>query len=240
MLSEKTISLDGIPITFYKSKRAKNINISIRPFIGVRVAVPRFATYRQAQLFVQSRKLWIKKHTDNMTQYENRQTVFDWNTVFKTKTHQLYLIKSKIEVIKYKITESQLIINIPETKNIADNTVQTAIQTAIENTYRLEAKNHLPNRVHELASMHGLSYKKVKINNAKTRWGSCSSTNNINLTLQLMRLPNHLIDYVILHELAHTKVKNHSVTFWNFLDTLTDYNAKKLDKELKTYYLNAF
>ena len=55
-----------------------------------------------------------------------------------------------------------------------------------------------------------------------------------------MRLPNHLIDYVILHELAHTKVKNHSVTFWNFLDTLTDYKAKKLDKELKTYYLNVF
>ena len=240
MLSEKTISLDGVPVTFYKSKRAKNINISIRPFVGVRVAVPRFATYRQAQLFVQSRKLWIKKHTDNMIQYENRQTVFDWNTVFKTKTHQLYIFKSKVEVVKYKITENQLIINIPETKNIADNTVQTAIQTAIENTYRLEAKNHLPNRVHELASMHGLSYKKVKINNAKTRWGSCSSTNNINLTLQLMRLPNHLIDYVILHELAHTKVNNHSVTFWNFLDTLTDYNAKKLDKELKAYYLNVF
>ena len=240
MLSEKTISLDGVPVTFYKSKRAKNINISIRPFIGVRVAVPRFATYRQAQLFVQSRKLWIKKHTDNMIQYENRQTVFDWNTVFKTKNHQLHIVKSKVEVIKYKITENQLIIKIPETKNIADNTVQTAIQTAIENTYRLEAKNYLPNRVHKLASMHGLSYKKVKINNAKTRWGSCSSTNNINLTLQLMRLPNHLIDYVILHELAHTKVKNHSVAFWNFLDTMTAYKAKKLDKELKTYYLNVF
>ena len=240
MLSEKTISLDGVPVTFYKSKRAKNINISIRPFIGVRVAVPRFATYRQAQLFVQSRKLWIKMHADNMTQYENRQTVFDWNTVFKTKTHQLNLLKSKIEIINYKITDNQLIINIPETKNIAENAVQIAIQKAIENTYRLEAKNYLPNRVNELASKHGLSYQKVKINNAKTRWGSCSSTNNINLTLQLMRLPNHLIDYVILHELAHTKVKNHSVTFWNFLDTLTDNNAKKLDKELKTYYLNVF
>lgn len=240
MLSEKTISLDGVPVTFYKSKRAKNINISIRPFIGVRVAVPRFATYRQAQLFVQSRKLWIKKHTNNMIKYENRQTVFDWNTVYKTKTRQLNIVKSKIEVIEYKITDNQLIINIPETKNIAENAVQIAIQKAIENTYRLEAKNYLPNRVHELASKHGLSYQKVKINNAKTRWGSCSSTNNINLTLQLMRLPNHLIDYVLLHELAHTKVKNHSITFWNFLDTLTGNNAKKLDKELKTYYLNVF
>ena len=240
MLSKKTINLDGIPITFYKSKRAKNINISIRPFVGVRVAVPRFATYRQAHLFVHSRKLWIKKHTDNMTQYENRQTVFDWNTVFKTKTHQLNLVKSKIEVINYKITDNQLIINIPERRNIAENSVQIAIQKAVENTYRLEAKNYLPNRVHELASKHRLTYKKVKINNAKTRWGSCSGINNINLTLQLMRLPNHLIDYVILHELAHTNVKNHSVTFWNFLDTLTDNNAKKLDKELKTYYLNVF
>ena len=55
-----------------------------------------------------------------------------------------------------------------------------------------------------------------------------------------MRLPDYLIDYVILHELAHTKVKNHSTQFWNFLDALTENKAKKLDKELKSYYLQVF
>ena len=55
-----------------------------------------------------------------------------------------------------------------------------------------------------------------------------------------MRLPDNLIDYVILHELAHTKVKNHSVQFWHFLDSLTDNKAKSLDKELKSFYLQVF
>ena len=81
---------------------------------------------------------------------------------------------------------------------------------------------------------------KVKINNAKTRWGSCSIENNITLSLQLMRLPDYLIDYVILHELAHTKVKNHSIHFWDFLDSITDSKAKNLDKELKSFYLQVF
>ncbi len=104
----------------------------------------------------------------------------------------------------------------------------------------MEAKAYLPNRVEKLAKTFGLVYKKVKINNAKTRWGSCSSENNINLSLQLMRLPDYLIDYVILHELAHKKVKNHSTQFWNFLDYLTDNKAKNLDKELKSFYLQVF
>ena len=86
----------------------------------------------------------------------------------------------------------------------------------------------------ELAEKHNFKYKKVAIKNAKTRWGSCSYVNNINLSLHLMRLPDYLIDYVILHELVHTKIKNHSKDFWHFLDYVSG-NAKKLDKELKDY-----
>ena len=75
--------------------------------------------------------------------------------------------------------------------------------------------------------------------NSKTRWGSCSYENNINLNLHLMRLPNHLIDYVILHELVHTKIKNHSKDFWNLLDVVTG-NAKNLDRELKNHHTKIY
>ena len=240
MSSEQKLNLDGIPITFYRSKKAKNINISIRPFKGVRVAVPRLASFRQAKQFVVIRKHWIEKHAAQMKQFEDRQTVFNWDTQFKTKYRTLNLIKSKIDVISYNYTENQLVVQIPESESILNSDVQDFIVNAIEKTYRLEAKAYLPNRVEKRAKTYDLVYKKVKINNAKTRWGSCSSENNINLSLQLMRLPDYLIDYVILHELAHTKVKNHSTQFWNFLDALTENKAKKLDKELKSYYLQVF
>ena len=240
MSSEQKLNLDGIPITFYRSKKAKNINISIRPFKGVRVAVPRLASFRQAKQFVVLRKHWIEKHAAQMKQFEDRQTVFNWDTEFKTKYRTLNLIKSKIDVISYNYNENQIVVHIPESESILNSDVQDFIVNAIEKTYRLEAKAYLPNRVEKLAKTYDLVYKKVKINNAKTRWGSCSSENNINLSLQLMRLPDYLIDYVILHELAHTKVKNHSTQFWYFLDALTENKAKKLDKELKSYYLQVF
>lgn len=101
---------------------------------------------------------------------------------------------------------------------------------------RAMAKRFLPNRVAELAYLYGFSkYKDVKIQSSKTRWGSCSGTNSINLSLYLMKLPDHLIDYVILHELCHTVHHNHSDKFWSLMDQVTNGKSKALRKELRNY-----
>ena len=99
------------------------------------------------------------------------------------------------------------------------------------------AKEFLEGRIKELADKFGFVYNKITIRNQKTRWGSCSGKNNINLNMQLMNIPNHLIDYVLLHELVHTIVKNHSLLFWITLDRYVG-NAKAIDKELKKYSLS--
>ena len=99
------------------------------------------------------------------------------------------------------------------------------------------AKEFLEGRIKELSDKFGCVYNKVTIRNQKTRWGSCSGKNNINLNMQLMNIPNHLIDYVILHELVHTKIKNHSPIFWGSLNRYVG-NAKVVDKELKEYSLS--
>ena len=100
----------------------------------------------------------------------------------------------------------------------------------------ISGNKFLINRINELADKYGFIFNKVSIRNQKTRWGSCSIKNNISLNIQLMRLSNSLIDYVILHELVHTVVKNHSILFWNTLDIYVD-NAKKINKRLKQYYI---
>ena len=99
------------------------------------------------------------------------------------------------------------------------------------------AKSYLSKRTDELSKKHGFKYNKVTIKNQKTRWGSCSGYNNISLNLQLTSLPSNLIDYVILHELVHTLIKNHSPLFWGSLDKYVG-NARSLDKELKKYILS--
>ena len=95
-----------------------------------------------------------------------------------------------------------------------------------------EAKALLKNRLKELSEIYGFEYNRVFIRNQKTRSGSCSAQNNINLNINLVRVSNELQDYVILHELVHTKIKNHSIRFWKKLDKYVG-DAKYYDKLLK-------
>jgi len=99
---------------------------------------------------------------------------------------------------------------------------------------KIEAKEFLPDRVKQHADKIEFKYNKLSLKNIKSRWGSCSRKNNLNLSIHLMRLPDHLIDYVILHELVHTVHHNHSKQFWAMLDKVTG-GAKILDKELSKY-----
>ena len=78
------------------------------------------------------------------------------------------------------------------------------------------------------------TYNNITIHNQRTRWGSCSPNNNISLNMKLVRLPDDLIDYVILHELVHTRIKNHSKKFWDELNVYIC-DAKKLERRLKEY-----
>ena len=97
-----------------------------------------------------------------------------------------------------------------------------------------EARDKLGKRLSELAMEHNFQYNRVSIRNQRTRWGSCSSKDNISLNMKLLHLPNQLIDYILLHELVHTRVKNHSQDFWNELETVVP-NARTVDKQLRDY-----
>ncbi len=92
--------------------------------------------------------------------------------------------------------------------------------SAVDIIDREEAKRKLISRLEHLAAQHGFTYNRVFIRNQKTRLGTCSGKNNIGLNVKLSCLPDELMDYVILHELAHTRVKNHGKGFWLLMDEL--------------------
>jgi predicted metal-dependent hydrolase len=83
---------------------------------------------------------------------------------------------------------------------------------------KTEARKKITGRLHQLAHEHGFIYHKVSIRNQRTRWGSCSGKGNISLNMKLVALPSELSDYVLLHELVHTRIHNHSKRFWTELD----------------------
>lgn len=96
------------------------------------------------------------------------------------------------------------------------------------------AKGILVKRLNQLSEKYELPYNRVFIRNQKTRWASCSFKNNISLNIKLIMLADVLIDYVLLHELVHTRIKNHGNEFWGMLETLLS-DARKINKKLKAY-----
>ena len=93
---------------------------------------------------------------------------------------------------------------------------------------RKEAKELLPRRLSELAERYGFSYGRVFIKHNSSNWGSCSALGNINLNLNLVRLPQLLRDHVILHELCHLKHPNHGPEFHALLERLGADNLRRL------------
>lgn len=107
-------------------------------------------------------------------------------------------------------------------------------RTRIEELRRA-AKSDLPDRIARLSAATGLRYAKLSIRASRTRWGSCSGANHISLSLFLMTLPEHLRDYVILHELCHTVHHNHSPHFHALVDRLVGGRERDLDRELRSF-----
>ena len=110
-----------------------------------------------------------------------------------------------------------------------------AEQKAHVEELRRAAKADLPGRIARLSEATGLKYEKLSIRASRTKWGSCSGRNHISLSLFLMALPEHLRDYVIIHELCHTVHHNHSPRFHALVDRLVGGREKALNRELRAF-----
>lgn len=182
----KTIPGIGM-VLFERSKKAKHLNITVKPIEGIRVAVPFGLSYQQAEDIVKTKRKWIAEQT------------------------------AKVQAIKEE---------------------HEARKQDEPHVDRHEAREKIVKRLDELAERHGFEYNRVFVRAQKTKWGSCSGNQNINLNVKLVELPPELMDYVIMHELVHLKIKNHGRQFWNELGKYFDGDVKQVNKELKKYRLD--
>jgi predicted metal-dependent hydrolase len=234
-MNVKTIKINSLDkIIIRKSNRAKHLSINIKPYKGVTVVIPGNVSFAEGERFARSKEEWILKHLTKIKQIENSQTVFDEKTNFKTANHKLIIKRGASTNVHVSINKTEVIIQYPAKYDVYEKFIQEAVKAGIIETLRIEAKIFLPERVNLLAEKFGFRYNRLFLKNIKTRWGSCSSQNNINLNIHLMRLPNELIDYVILHELTHTIHKNHGKQFWNALKEVLP-ESNQLNKKLKKY-----
>ena len=123
-------------------------------------------------------------------------------------------------------------------QRIAQRTAQyPTISPADVERLRREARAYIPATLARLAKEHGFAYTSLRISSAHTRWGSCSSRNSISISLFVMLLPEHLREFIILHELCHTRHHNHSAAFHQLLNTHVGGKEKAYNRELKSYHI---
>jgi predicted metal-dependent hydrolase len=216
------------------------LKITIRPFSGVNVIYPHFVSFETAGKFVEDKMGWIRSQQEKIKKYESRVTLFREDTEFRTRDHVLSLGTHEKSTIQAIIRNQVIRINYPVYANVEDPRIQRVIRRAIHAALKLEAVRYLPALTDKLAREHGFSYGMVTVRNNKTRWGSCSGKDRISLNIHMMRLPPHLQEYIILHELCHTVHRHHQKPFWQLLDKLTGDRARKLDRELNAFNPETF
>jgi predicted metal-dependent hydrolase len=191
----------------YKRKGTKSLRLSIASDGKVRVTVPFWATYADALKFVDSKSQWIRQNLPV------KQDLLRPG-IHIGKAHKLIFDTAMSGDIRTRLAGSEIRITRPIGSMITDEDVQQAAHKACLRALRAEAQKLLPVRLKQLADKYGFAYNSVQIKQLKGRWGSCDSHQHITLNLFLMQLPWHLIDYVLLHELTHTKHLDHSADFW--------------------------
>ncbi len=219
-----------------ESSRAKRISLRVKPPNIVELVVPVGVSVSRAMKFAKEHQKWVEEAYCRMVKRleSNRVTLTSLDN-FKTKYHALAFFPRAIEKGFVRINQNDTCIHYPQRFKETDDYVQELVQLAIRETYRQEAKVYLPPRIFELARMHGFKINKVSIRDSKGRWGSCSAQKNISLSLFLMSLPDHLIDYILLHELCHTVEMNHSARFYALLNKVSGGKSDELKQELKRF-----
>lgn len=219
-------------ITVLRTGRARRISVSVRPPGKVRLTLPALCPLKTGMAFIEEKSEWIEKTVKKMGEKYPEHPILP---PYRTAMHTLELKPAPADKISGRISSGKITVSYPETMRPESDEVQHAVKAAILRALRKEAAELLPPMVEGLAREYGFRYRSVTVRATRSRWGSCSGRDDISLSVYLMLLPRHLVEYIILHELCHTKYKDHSEKFHRLLDSRLGGREKELIKEIRAY-----
>ncbi len=231
MISKKQIISDKDfgKIHFVVRRSARNITMRVKED-GLHVTTP---PYRSITALLEAIAPFRERLRNVCSEVKPKP--FDLNFSIEAECFRLKLETSPLKNFTVSMRDETVVIACPAHADFTTDRVQTLVKNAVMRAMRKKAEEYLPPLVQYWSSLFDLPYNKVTISKARSRWGSCSSKRDISLSFYLMLLPVHLMDYVILHELAHTCEMNHGPKFWELLNQLTDGKALALRKELRMH-----
>lgn len=238
-----TLNIKGHEVVLNPSEKAGRIVFSVKPFKQPKVSYPHKLSQKAVISWLQDNSEQIVNAISKIKSYEIKKEKISAGKEYKTAFKKLIFnsdsektyIKSDSDSNSFRKSG---IINIYIDEKDNSREFQEKAEKIYLEILRIEAKNYLPQRVEALREKYKFPERKVIINKAVTRWGSCSRL-RINLTLHLMRLPLEIIDYVIMHELCHTKIQNHSEKYYKLLESICP-DRKVFERAIKNYNPSIF
>ena len=185
-------------------KRVKNITLRIKNDGTALCTAPMRLSWQDIDVFIQSHTTWLEKQRKKLAKLSAlRVPIAENELLFRGKKYQYIQVKELASLVLFDherlCIRAAAAMNIPEEK---------------EAWYIEQALRIIPPKVAYFAEKFGFIYKNVTIRNQKTKWGSCSAKKNLNFNYKLVQTPDYVLDYLILHELAHTEHLHHGPTFW--------------------------
>ncbi len=220
-------------IGLIKVKRRKN-STNITAKIGLtgqlEITCPKYMPKFMIKSFVESNQaklLPLIKAAKAKICYQNGSKI--------SKNKKLQIIFSpKSNKIRFSEQSATLTVCVPNMDFFNSPEVQQKLKLKIKKILKQEAEQFLTPRINLFAKKFDFHFNQLKFKHTSTRWGSCTSTGVITLNIALMKLPDKLIDQVLIHELCHLRHQNHSQAFWNEVGKYSP-NYKSLEQELKQY-----
>lgn len=201
-------------ITIRRSSRSRHVKIRVAPNGALQASLPLYTPMFMLKRFLASSREELRRMiTDQVPRYHLE------DGMVIGKSHTLLVRHGSASQEPTATRHGQkIIVTLPETSTLNDPATVSIVRETILKALRTEAKSYLPKRLAYLASQLDCQYERVRFSHASGRWGSCSSSGTISLNIALMKLPHELIDYVLIHELSHTKQMNHSDAFWRLVE----------------------
>lgn len=197
-----------------RTNRKKSASISLQRDT-VRISVPRFIPDTAIRELIIKRTPWIKK---KLREYSLRKTIKPTKYIsgeilpYLGRNYQLEVINGTDNSVK--LIGGCLVATIDRNKSNTKNSPKVLL----ENWYKIKAEKKLTEKTDYFSKLIGVYPKSLTVKNYKSRWGSCSIKGDLSYNWRIILAPNHILDYVVVHELCHLLEHNHSKKYWQHVE----------------------
>ena len=215
-----------IDYSILEKKDLKSYYITVEKGVGV-ILKGKAITQEVADKLILKKAKWILDKLDLVSSIEDGDIVTGSRIQYLGRKYYVEIItENNTNKIEIDFTESKFKITLPTHLNTQEN-----LRQAFESYYRIKAQEKIEPILRKKAKSTGLNYNNIKFMKLEKRWGSCTPSNTIIINFHAIKLPYSLIEYLVVHELVHTKVKSHSKEFWAELSKYIS-NWKELDSRM--------